>query len=477
MLPRTTRTLSISLGEGDALPTEFRLFTSGWNDTENGRYLFDAQAASAVMTAYAKWGVDLAIDLEHQMLEPGIAPDPTAKDARGWCRLELRDDGSLWAVGVTWTADGAARLSEKRQRYVSPAFGVDPETSRITSILNVAITAIPATHDTPALVAARRQMPKDLRKLATGPSFDDIRIALGEALEVRYRAADPMAAMMGCPWVVDVYDATVVYQIDGGYWEVPYTLDGATVALGEPAVAVVRSFVPAAPAPVPVTTTKKKTAKLAVGGTGMDPKLIQQALDALIAGDDAKCSEILKGLVASAAGADTDAATEDAPPPKGDGGADENVEAAAEVAAASARMLRLTGVSTFVEAVEVLSTFRDSHLKLETERAALAAERSTLEAAERRKGCADMVLASARKPSEVWADDSATAPKAYLAAMPIADFRQFVKDALAASSGKKTTKTPPTVELDAHGLTPAQLKICKETGCDPATFAMLKRRA
>ena len=108
------------------------------------------------MDAYATWGVDLAIDLEHQMLEPAIAPDPTAKDARGWCRLELREDGSLWAVNVSWTADGRARLTEKRQRYVSPAFSVDPETSRVVAIINVAITAIPATHDTPALVAAAR---------------------------------------------------------------------------------------------------------------------------------------------------------------------------------------------------------------------------------------------------------------------------------------------------------------------------------
>ncbi len=155
-----TATLAIVLGDGETPPTEFRLFVAGWNDTENGRFLFDDQAAKATMAAYAKWGVDLAIDLEHQMLEPQIAPDPTAKDARGWCNLELRTDGSLWAINVTWTPDGVARLTEKRQRYVSPAFSYDTETGRITSIINVAITAIPATHDTPALVAARKGIAK-----------------------------------------------------------------------------------------------------------------------------------------------------------------------------------------------------------------------------------------------------------------------------------------------------------------------------
>lgn len=151
---RSTRALAITIATDGSLPKEFRLFTSGWNDTENGRYLFDEEAARLTMAAYEKWGVDLMIDLEHQALNASTPPDPNARDARGWCKLELRPDGSLWAVNVSWTEDGAQRLLQKRQRYVSPAFSVDPETSRVISIINVALVAIPATHDTPALVAA-----------------------------------------------------------------------------------------------------------------------------------------------------------------------------------------------------------------------------------------------------------------------------------------------------------------------------------
>src|SRR5665213_807565 len=145
-----SRRLAISVGSNGELPTEFRLFTAGWNDTENGKFLFDQKAAQSVMAAYAKWGVDVAIDLEHQMLDGGSSPDPTARDARGWCKLELRPDGSLWATNATWTPDGASRLTNKTQRYVSPAFEVDPKTQRVSKIVNIAITSIPATHDTPA---------------------------------------------------------------------------------------------------------------------------------------------------------------------------------------------------------------------------------------------------------------------------------------------------------------------------------------
>lgn len=140
---------------GAALPTEFRLFKAGPNPTAKGTFLFDEEAAAAVMAEYEAHGVDLAIDLEHQMLDGEGSPDPTARDARGWCRLALRN-GELWAVAVKWTPDGALRLAERRQRYVSPAFEIDPGTQRIIKVVNVAITSTPATFQTPALVAASR---------------------------------------------------------------------------------------------------------------------------------------------------------------------------------------------------------------------------------------------------------------------------------------------------------------------------------
>lgn len=163
--------LAIALNSDGSLPTEFRLFTAGWNETSKGNFLFDHKAAAETMAAYKARGVDLAIDLEHQMLDSAIA-DPTARDARGWCNLEVRADGSLWAINVKWTPDGAARLTEKRQRYVSPAFSVDGETQRITLIFNIAITATPATHGTPALVAANG------RKMTVG-EFEKAVNALG----------------------------------------------------------------------------------------------------------------------------------------------------------------------------------------------------------------------------------------------------------------------------------------------------------
>lgn len=156
MNPKKSRRLALrnlaAVPVGESPPSEFLLFRRGVNDSENGPALFDEEAAALVMEAYGAHGVDRMIDLEHLSIDTeSINYDP---DARGWFRLELRDDGSLWAVDVKWTPDGQRRLSEKTQRYISPAFMVDPETDRVTRLVNVAITALPATHETPHLVAA-----------------------------------------------------------------------------------------------------------------------------------------------------------------------------------------------------------------------------------------------------------------------------------------------------------------------------------
>lgn len=132
------------------LPTEFRIWKSGRNSDRNGfNVLFDDAAARMVMASYEEHGVDVMIDLEHRSLEQeSRAYDP---DARGWAKLALRN-GELWAVDVRWTPDGARRLSEQTQRYVSPAFFQD-EDGRPTRIKNIALVAMPATDEIPALVA------------------------------------------------------------------------------------------------------------------------------------------------------------------------------------------------------------------------------------------------------------------------------------------------------------------------------------
>lgn len=486
VLTRTQLVVALAL-EGDALPTEFRLFVSGWNDTENGRFLFDSSAAEAVMSAYGAHEVDRMIDLEHLSLDAESANfDP---DARGWCKLEVREDGSLWAVGVTWTPDGESRLRDKRQRYVSPAFEVEAKSNRITKIINIALTALPATHGTPELVAARAKTKPctDRRTLSTGASLNDLQRAVQAALLDMYPPPADDAYVPG-PWVLDVFDESAVYEYDGHLYEVAYVFDGSVATLGAP-TEVQRSYEPVSETETTRAATPASTAALSAGGDdGMDPKLVQEALDALASGDNEKAAELLKSIIAAAASngdppepGEVDAEETDVDP-------DEEDEEPAAALAASARLVRLTGKATLAAAVEEVETWRSSHLDLEKQRADLAKERAALETAERRKLCVDLVTLAGRAPATVWADPKAKTPKKYLAAMAIGDLREYVKDAVGASSRGGKPPSPPSAVggngmpsgeggqefATEHGqvtLSAREIKLCTKKKIDPAAYA------
>jgi phage I-like protein len=149
--------LAIDVGN---LPDKFKIFRKGANPSTKGTVFFDSIDAVNVMAAFEKHGVDLMIDLEHQSL------DGSNPDAVGWCRLAVID-GDLWAVDVKWNDEGTARLTAKKQRYISPAFYTDKD-DHVTELINIALCAMPATEKAMPLVAASRsvKMEEFLKKLA-----------------------------------------------------------------------------------------------------------------------------------------------------------------------------------------------------------------------------------------------------------------------------------------------------------------------
>lgn len=234
----------------------------------------------------------------------------------------------------------------------------------------------------------------------------------------------------------------------------------------------------------------------ALGENGMTVEEFLKVLKAL--GVDP--STPLDEAIAKIKGEKPDNAAEDA----ADGGADDAVEtpmapvAAADgaappakedqpaaVAASISKLMRLSGKTSFVDAIASVETWRESHLELETERQKLAKERETLESAERRKLCVELVTLGGRAPATVWADDKATAPKAYLAAMPMPDLRAMHADTVKANAGKVPPKPPggkvvkataDTDPVDALGLTAKEHEYCKAAGCEPAAYASIKSR-
>ncbi len=134
-------------------PKEFRIFASGLVETRKGTFKFTEASGRRCMEKAAEYGNDYAIDYAHAMLNP-FANDPAESGkAAGWFKCDVRN-GALWASDVRWTPKARQMLIDKEYRYISPAFERD-EAGEIQSLLNVALTNIPATNNLAPLMASQ----------------------------------------------------------------------------------------------------------------------------------------------------------------------------------------------------------------------------------------------------------------------------------------------------------------------------------
>jgi phage I-like protein len=153
-LVRLRHNIDLTAEAGKAPPSEFRIFAAGKIETTKGVFLFDDKAAEQVMASVAEYGNDYAVDYDHGM-GSWLAMDPAESGkAAGWFKPELRG-GELWASQVTWTPKATEKLSAREYRYTSPAFRTEKEGGRISELVNVALTNIPATKKHPPLMASQ----------------------------------------------------------------------------------------------------------------------------------------------------------------------------------------------------------------------------------------------------------------------------------------------------------------------------------
>lgn len=102
--------------------------------------------ARAVVGNFAKRGIDLVIDWEHQTI--GTMHNGQPAPAAGWIdRLEARADG-VWGHVREWTPRAAEQLRAREYRYLSPVLelrSVDPKTGRPEGLWlsSVALTNVP----------------------------------------------------------------------------------------------------------------------------------------------------------------------------------------------------------------------------------------------------------------------------------------------------------------------------------------------
>jgi len=150
--------------EDDSPADSFVIFPKGVMRTSKGNFMFDDVSAALVMQAYGDHGMaQLPIDYDHGMLSG--KPSAESSSAAGWFTPSIVD-GSLVAANVEWTPRAVSMLKHREFRHYSPAFDVDmanpinigdnedDKAYRITRLVNVALTNLPATKDQIPLVAS-----------------------------------------------------------------------------------------------------------------------------------------------------------------------------------------------------------------------------------------------------------------------------------------------------------------------------------
>jgi phage I-like protein len=148
-------TLSVELDLSMGPPQDFRIFPAGSFETTKGTFLFDGKAAQSVMAAVADWGNDYCVDYGHSMLGFFNLDPAKSMKAAAWFTPQLRQ-GELWATAVRWNDEARSMLGKREARYVSPAFNIeDGDDNRISELINVALTNIPATKKQTPLVTSR----------------------------------------------------------------------------------------------------------------------------------------------------------------------------------------------------------------------------------------------------------------------------------------------------------------------------------
>src|SRR5690606_11840962 len=126
------------------LPTEICLFQQGSTETTKGAFICDAVAARAVIAnVIAHYGEALT-NFDYGHAQVGYIQAHESARSAGWAKLTERD-GALWATEIEWTPTAQRALLDREYRFFSPTVYRDRETGRITNLVNVALTNLPAT--------------------------------------------------------------------------------------------------------------------------------------------------------------------------------------------------------------------------------------------------------------------------------------------------------------------------------------------
>ena len=139
----------ISLNEDGTPPDWIELVPPGKVTALDGRQ-FDNAEPEKVVERFNARPIDIPIDWEHA--SESKAPKGERSPAAGWIDQLAVRAGSIWGHVKEWTTNGAADLSDKSYRYISPAF-LHTKKGLVLDIVSAGLTNKPALGDLQALAS------------------------------------------------------------------------------------------------------------------------------------------------------------------------------------------------------------------------------------------------------------------------------------------------------------------------------------
>ena len=137
----------------------------------------EAHAREVIAATQARHApTDMMVDYDHQaVFAAGEGKGGTA-EASGWIdvsKLTIKPDG-IWAA-VEWTEAAAAKLQARAYRYLSPYFGSDKVSGRITRFFNVGLVNQPAIREIAAAASVdlNSGTPQSMKTILTALGLKD----------------------------------------------------------------------------------------------------------------------------------------------------------------------------------------------------------------------------------------------------------------------------------------------------------------
>ncbi len=137
------------------VPEDFCVFEYGktffTKEDKTDFYVFSEADADNLIAEFARKGVDILIDYEHQILRSVF--NGKEVPAAGWgIKLYKKPDG-LWC-SASWTPKARRYLENGEYKYISQVFKTSRTGKNITSLFNITLSNKPATDNQRSLIAA-----------------------------------------------------------------------------------------------------------------------------------------------------------------------------------------------------------------------------------------------------------------------------------------------------------------------------------